>query len=96
MESYLESMLENDTNFGGSSNSLHRQNMFENRSLHNYGVTKPALTDSYLIDDEIHMIIDLIMRDYIDIWYKNAVIKITSFSFSMYSVSWGGGGGGVG
>ncbi len=70
-------MLENEDNFRDSTNSLHKQ--LDNRSLQNYGVTKPALTGSYLIDDEIHKIIDLIMRDYIDIWYKNEISSRDDF-----------------
>jgi len=61
------------------------------------GVTKPALTGSYIIDDEIHKIIDLIMRDYIDVWYKNEIssrndfrqtIRFTIHNIIRYLNSW--------
>lgn len=47
------------------------------------GITKPALTGSYLIDDEIHQLIELILRDYIDVWYKNEISSKEDFKQSI-------------
>lgn len=47
------------------------------------GITKPALTGSYLIDDQIHQLIELILRDYIDVWYKNEISSKEDFKQSI-------------
>jgi hypothetical protein len=44
-----------------------------------FQVAKPDLTGSYQIDDELHKIIELIIRDYIDVWYKNNISSRDQF-----------------
>jgi hypothetical protein len=50
---------------------------------------KPSLTGSYLIDEELHKIIDLFIRDYIEAWYSTEISIRQDFAqlirSSMYS-----------
>jgi hypothetical protein len=43
---------------------------FDQKSILNL---KPTLTDSYLVDDELHKVIELCIRDYLESWYKPQV-----------------------
>ena len=58
---------------------------------------KPSLTGSYLIDDELHKIIDLIIRDYVEAWYKTDIsnkeefiktVRISIYNAVRYVNSW--------
>jgi hypothetical protein len=58
---------------------------------------KPSLTGSYLIDDELHKIIDLIIRDYVEVWYKADIsnkedfiktIRVSIYNAVRYVNSW--------
>jgi hypothetical protein len=49
--------------------STNRPGLSHRPLLHtNHSGAKPALTGSYLIDDELHQLIELILRDYVDVW----------------------------
>jgi sorting nexin-13 len=41
---------------------------------------KPSLTGSYMVDDELHMIIELFIRDYVDSWYKTNISSKDDFT----------------
>lgn len=82
LESEQDSTIAETTNSIGSINSVS---------------IKPSLTGSYQIDDELHKIIDLIIRDYIDAWYKTDIsskedfsktIRVTIYNAVRYVNSW--------
>lgn len=50
---------------------------FDQRSILNM---KPSLTGSYMVDDELHMIIELFIRDYVDSWYKTNISSKDDFT----------------
>ncbi|CAF0922022.1 unnamed protein product [Brachionus calyciflorus] len=52
---------------------------FDQKSINSLSI-KPSLTGLYLVDDELHRIIDLIIRDFIDEWYKNEISGRDEFS----------------
>ena len=42
-------------------------------------IAKPSLTGSYRIDDELHQIIELLLRDYCDYWYRENISNREEF-----------------
>lgn len=68
----------NSTILTQSSISNNSKFQFDQKSLNSN--LKPSLTDSYLIDDEIHKIIELVIRDYVDSWYKTEISGKEDFS----------------
>lgn len=81
MENQIESLTKTNE-LNGSCNSLNKQ-PFEQRSFQSL---KPSLTGSYLVDDEIHKIIELIMRDFIDVWYKNEISSKDDFRLTIRTI----------
>lgn len=41
---------------------------------------KPSLSGVYLVDEELHKIIDLLIRDFVDYWFKANISKREDFS----------------
>ena len=93
LDSYYESLNESEielTNSTSSCSSLNRANggsqqaakvfQFDQKSILNL---KPTLTDSYLVDDELHKIIELVIRDFIEAWYRPNISHNEEFSQSI-------------
>lgn len=73
-EALVECELESSPS---SSNSVNSK--FDQKSISSLNI-KPSLTGLYLVDDELHKIIDLIIRDFIDEWYKKEISNKEDFA----------------
>ena len=73
-ETLVECELESSPSSSTSVNSK-----FDQKSINSLNI-KPSLTGLYLVDDELHKLIDLIIRDFIDEWYKKEISNKEDFA----------------
>lgn len=66
--------------FCGTIESLVEKDLINLNGSLNGSYVKPSLTGSYLIDNELHKIIDYLIRDYVDGWYKSDISSKEEFT----------------
>jgi hypothetical protein len=83
LSGFYELLNETDIEFGSSSAGManaSRVFQFDQKSITNM---KPNLTDSFLADEELHKIVELIIRYYVESWYKQNISNKEDFSYSV-------------
>ena len=76
---YFHKVDQINLEFYGTAESFHEKDLINSSGSLNLTFAKPSLTGSYLVDNELHKIIDFFIRDYIDEWYKAEISSKEEF-----------------